>query len=94
MQPPPMGDLTMTSSSMLYNLPRICVQSQSHTPPQSSERLASADKTSMIYKAMSRKARLREGEATCKIDHLARKIIRKSRTFGVNLGVVEAKKFA
>lgn len=64
------------------------------TPPRSSVRLASTDKGSIILKAMSRKARMREGEERSPTDCTVRKVVSKCQSFGINLDTTEVKTFA
>lgn len=62
--------------------------------PRVSKRLAQAGKTSVLYRAMSRKANQREGGEGSGGDFFVKKIIRKSRRCSVSLGEAEAKDFA
>lgn len=54
---PPTMDSVETGASPNHYLSRTCQSSPSHTIRRYSERLGSADKSSILHKAISRKAR-------------------------------------
>lgn len=68
--------------------------STSPTPLRASICLATADKTSILSKAVSRKVQQCEGGNGTLTESNLKKIIRKSRRCGVMLEVDEVKKFA
>lgn len=93
MLPSTAADLVMTGASSNLLLVRSGEDSPLLNFRRRSERLNSVDKSSVLHKAMSWKARLLEGEGSRVVDHTVRKAIHNSRSCGVNLGVAKAESF-
>lgn len=61
--------------------------------PRSSKRLAKGAKTSILQRAITRKANQREGMEESGVGRSVKSLIRKSRLCGVSLGEVKARNF-
>lgn len=91
-------DCGLGSSDKTHKKPTGCTgilrKKLTTLPSRASARLVSRDKFSVLSKAASRKAMLREGGSALAAESTARKIIRRSRRCGVILDDVEANQLA